>query len=330
MKPIITTSLLFLIVLTAGCQLPTESNSKNNNADVVSDNENDNLIDAAIEAKEGNVYTSNTRVKLSDLGMSIIIPKNWQGERDIDAFHMSSNDSYGKAIIQQDNRNAEQSMQFLENTIELGNGMYLQPLSKVLQSGTYLSAHYELYGTDIPSLGYIVKILGTDGPGLIFIFYVESNTQEKFDFPKITAKEVTDTLLYTRTSTDTEGTKEVTENTDEQDYYAQKIIFKEYSFSSTALLMSPGGVVSTAFDILFCDNDDFIITEKNRVSFSNGMSYQDNEYKYGAWLTTGGNGNGSLTLKFDSGETQIFKLSIIDENISLDDRDSYYVIESSC
>jgi len=124
-------------------------------------------------------YSENTSLLFDESGVSLTVPANYQGQTiNDDTFQLTSLDQSSTMLIQPHDQNVNTSVQDMSTTIDLGNGLYLQPLTEVSSDGDTLSARYEVYGSNEPSTAILLKKFRNETLGVFILAITQSTNIE--------------------------------------------------------------------------------------------------------------------------------------------------------
>jgi len=297
------TALSTFLVFMTGCielenlaEQDSQSGQTNNNG--ASDNSQN-----AVEVVTNKVFESNTRIKLSSIGLMLTIPQEWKGNFSDQIFFMEAA-NIGKIIIAPHDMNEEESRQAMSNTIDFGNGLFLQPNSQVNQQGNILSAEYEVLGAEQPSVGYVVKVTANNGNGYVVVAMAQ---QDQLAALKGAVDTVVSSMSYFQIpdkdwAQELAGTKLMYYNTG--DSYRKKIV------------------------IVLCSDGNFSRSSEGG-GFNSAVSYASESSYKGQWSTSGNANSGVLQLTYDDGDVGSYDILVNDEGLFLSGK-RYYREDVDC
>ncbi len=301
---IIIMTLSFSLVFMTGCIDPksfTKQDSQIKQTNNNPKNEAGTGTEAGTEAVANKTFESNTRIKISSIGLTLTVPQGWRGSMSDEVFLMET-DNIGSIVITSDNSNEEESRQIMSNTIDIGDGIFLQPNTQVNKEDNILWAEYEVFGAAQPTVGYIIKVMGSNDNGYLIVAIAPKNQLVALE----SAIETTvDSMSYFQPTTTTPPISANTQTNNSNHYWAKELA----GLSLTTAYGSPS--YRSRITIVLCSDGNFS-RSKETIGFITGYKKRD-----GQWSTSGDKNSGILQLNYNDGEVDNYELSMEDEMLFL-------------
>jgi len=270
----------------------------------------------SVEATENKIFEGNTRLKVSSKGMAFTIPQGWRGGVSENSIALENTD-VGYIVVVVDDDSEQQSRTIMSNTMDMGDGIFLQPNSQVSKQGNILFAEYEVYGTGKPTVGYVIKWFGDNGKGFAIIGV--GLTNKKADL-KSAVNAMSDSLRMFQAKAN--NNSPVASN-DSNNYWAQQLGGLRLTYFNTQT------GYSEKFVITLCSNGAFT-RSSNTSGFDNqGFSAAVQGGGDGNWETSGNQNSGQLQLNYNDGDVGSYSIEVNDEGLFLNG-ERYFREDAGC
>jgi len=294
-----------------------DSNAQKKDAFLTSLSQNNTA--EGIEAVQSKVFPGNTRVKFSLMGLSLVIPAEWEGQLFAETFVMTRKDNTAKIVAMLDTASETQTLETMSNTIDMGDGIFFQPNSQIQKLGNFLMAEYQVLGANQPSVGYIAKVFGGNGNGYALVSLADA---DKLDVLKSAVKEMVQSMKFF-SQVDTNSINHVAANNSDN-YWATQLAGLRLTYFYTT------SGYSEKFVIVLCSDGRFSRTANSGGSDSvSGFSSAFQNGGDGSWSTGGDVNSGVLQLDYTSGETGSYGIVVNEEGLFLNE-DRYFREDASC
>ena len=224
-------------------------------------------------------------------------------------FMLISSDQKSTILIQVDNQDVTEWQQVLSNTIDIDEGLFLQPLAEVSSDGDTIFAHFEVYGASNPSTAVLMKKFRDQTQGLFFFSITPSDNIDNF-VKTINGLLASVEFFEPIKAVTSSNVSQATNQTNANNYWSQ-----EFSGMRLVNYNNLSGF-SEKETITLCSDGRYYWSRNTSTTTQNGSGggFSDNA---GSWSTSGSSTYGELTVTNQDGSVINYSIEPTSDDVGV-------------
>lgn len=260
-------------------------------------------IVTATEIEAGKLYKGPTRVSSSIFGLSINIPKAYQGALMGEAFVIEPvKNPQGSIYILAMPMSLQEAQQTMASGFPLGQNIYLSPVSRPRIHGKKITANYRVQGGDRNTKAYVITELTSNGNGIAFIALYKSQAANQFK------------KIVNKISNSTQSSKPKSSGFWGKALSGRKLIY---------MYNGRGTSYQERKEMVLCSNGQFYQSNNSSGSSGDAISIGRSGAD-GRWIANGNRSSGMLYLQFSNGNVAEYELRLNGESLFLNGTKYFY------